>query len=82
MGLGQELIQQVKIKVLPHIIFVYFGDSGLSEDQTFDTHEEVSVRKFFHVFHCVCKGFLFFSYYLTQPIKSNILHVSYALLLM
>lgn len=47
----------------------------------FDTWNSLG-KKILHVFHSVCKCFLFFCYYLTQPPKSNILPASYALLLM
>lgn len=47
----------------------------------FDTWNSLG-KKILHVFCSVCKGFLFFSYYLSQPPKPNILPASYALFLM
>lgn len=47
----------------------------------FDTGNSLG-KKILHIFCSVCKCFLLFSYYLTQPPKSNILPASYALFLM
>lgn len=47
----------------------------------FDTWNSLG-KKILHIFCSVCKRFLFFSYYLTQPPKSNILPASYTLFLM
>lgn len=47
----------------------------------FDTWNSLG-KKILHVFCSACKRFLFFSYYLTQPPKSNILPASYASFLM